>query len=265
MNHAAGSWASLHAIRARRPLIHNITNFVSMEVVANGLLALGASPAMVHAGEEVEDFVAIANALVVNIGTLSPEWVTSMERAGARAAALDLPWVLDPVAAGATPYRTRTAAALAMAGPSVVRANASEVLALAGATGAPTRGVDSSHTAEAALGAARELARTIGTVVAVTGAVDYVTDGERLLRVSNGDPMMTRVTALGCVASAVVGAFLTVERDPLEAAAQGLAVFGLAGERAAAASAGPGSLRWQIIDQLALLDEATVLAGVRIA
>ena len=104
-----------------------------------------------------------------------------------------------------------------------------------------------------------------GAVVAVTGAIDRVTDGERWREVSNGDARMTRVTALGCAASAVIGAFLTVERDPLEAAAQGLAVFGLAGERAAAGSAGPGSLRWRIVDELALLDETTVSAGVKIA
>jgi len=264
MDHAAATWTRLQALRQGAPLVHNITNFVAMDVVANCLLAIGASPAMVHAEEEVEDFVAIAAALVINIGTLSPPWVAAMERAAARAGVLGKPWVLDPVGCGATPYRTRTAARLAGLRPAVIRGNASEILALAGATSGPTKGVDSTHDAAEALAAGRALARELGTVVAITGAVDHVTDGERLLRVANGDPRMTKVTALGCAASAIVGAFLVVEPDPLAAAASGLALFGLAGERAAARAAGPGSLRVQIVDQLAALDEATVGQGVRI-
>jgi hydroxyethylthiazole kinase len=265
VDHAARAWANLQAIRAQVPLIHNITNFVSMDVVANVLLALGASPAMVHAEEEVEDFIAIARSLVINIGTLSPPWVAAMQRAAARARALGRPWVLDPVGAGATPYRTRTALELIELHPIVIRGNASEILALAGAAAGPTKGVDSTHGADEAVHAARQLAQASGAVVAVTGAIDRITDGERWREVSNGDARMTRVTALGCAASAVIGAFLTVERDPLEAAAQGLGAFGLAGERAAAGSPGPGSLRWRIVDELALLNEATVRAGVKIA
>ena len=234
MPHAAATWTNLRAIREQAPLIHNIANYVSMEVVANCLLALGASPAMVHAEEEVEDFVGIARALVINIGTLSPPWVAAMQRAARRTRELGKPWVLDPVGCGATPYRTRVAAQLVELQPSVIRGNASELLALAGAALGPTKGVDSTHSAEEASEAAADLARRAATVVAVTGAVDRITDGERWLRVSNGDVRMTRVTALGCSASAVIGAFLVVESDPLVAAAQGLSVFGLAGERAAA-------------------------------
>jgi hydroxyethylthiazole kinase len=245
--------------------VHNITNFVSMEVVANCLLALGASPAMVHAEEEVEDFVEIASALVINIGTLSPPWVRAMEAAATRARALGKPWVLDPVGCGATPYRTDAAARLAKLRPSVIRGNASEILALAGAASAPTRGVDSSHAVSEAFAAGSGLAQELGTVVAITGAVDHITDGERLLRVSNGAVAMTRVTALGCAASAAVGAFLAVEPDPLAAAASALAVFGLAGERAASGAAGPGSLRVRIVDQLAALDEGALSQGVRVA
>jgi hydroxyethylthiazole kinase len=265
VNYAAASWASLQAIRQRAPLVHNITNFVAMDVTANCLLALGASPAMVHADEEVEDFVAIANALVVNIGTLSPPWVAAMARAAARARTLGRPWVLDPVGAGATPYRTRTALDLIELRPTVIRGNASEILALAGAAAGPTKGVDSTHSADEAVQAAQQLAQASGAVVAVTGAIDRITDGERWREVRNGDWRMTRVTALGCAASTAVGAFLVVEQDPLLAAAEALAVFGLAGERAAAAAPGPGSLRWQIVDQLALLDRKAVLEGVRIA
>ena len=256
-------WSKLQAVRERRPLIHCITNFVSMEVTANALLALGASPAMVHANEEVEDFQEVADALVVNIGTLSPTWVEGMERAAARAETLQKPWVLDPVAVGATPYRTRVATELARRGPTVIRANASEVLALAGAASGPTRGVDSSHASEDALQAARELARALGTVIAVTGAVDQVTDGTRIARIANGDPLMPRVTALGCALSATVGAFLAVGDEPLDATAAALAVFGLAGERAAARAGGPGSLRVLLIDELAMLDRAALVEGAR--
>ena len=257
-------WMKLQAVRDRRPLVHCITNFVSMEVTANALLALGASPAMVHAAEEVEDFQAVADALVVNIGTLSPDWVTAMELASARAEALNKPWVLDPVAVGATPYRTRVAAELARRGPSVVRANASEILALAGAASGPTRGVDSSHASEDALQAAQELARVLGRVVAVTGAVDHVTDGTRHARIANGDPLMPRVTALGCALSAVVGAFLAVDDNPLEATVAALSVFGLAGERAARRAGGPGTLRVVLIDELAGLDRAAVVEGAKL-
>ena len=265
MSHAAASWASLQAIRQGAPLIHNITNFVAMEVVANCLLALGASPAMVQAEEEVEDFLAAASALVINIGTLSAPQLAAMRRAATRATALGRPWVLDPVGAGATPWRTRAALDLIELRPTAIRGNGSEILALARAPSARTRGVDSAHGSEEAVDAARQIARSSGAVVAVTGEIDRITDGERWRHVSNGDARMTRVTALGCAASAVIGAFLAVERDPLDAAAHGLAVFGLAGERAAAKSAGPGSLRWRIVDELAMLDEATVCAGVKIA
>lgn len=258
-------WMKLQALRARRPLVHCITNFVSMEVTANALLALGASPAMVHAEEEVEDFQKVADALVVNIGTLSPAWVSAMELAAGKAAAQGKPWVFDPVAVGATPYRTRVAAELAHRRPTVIRANASELLALAGVAGGPTRGVDTSHASEDALQAARELARLLGSVVAVTGAVDLVTDGTRVLRVANGDPLMPRVTALGCALSAVVAAFLAVDDDPLEATVAALALFGIAGERAAARAGGPGTLRVLLMDELASLDRAATIEGLRLS
>ena len=262
---AARCWASLQVIRREAPLVQNITNFVSMDIVANGLLALGASPAMVHAKEEVVDFARIANALVVNIGTLTPPWVDSMVKAAETMSTKNKPWVLDPVGVGATPYRTRTASELASLKPNVIRANASEILALAGAALGPTKGVDSTHGTDEAIEAANHLARQLGNVVAVTGAIDYVTDGERSLRVENGHPMMTKVTALGCTASSIVGAFLVVEKDPLAAAAEALAIFGLAAEQAAERAYGPGSLRWRLLDQLAALDEAAITDGVRLS
>src|SRR5882672_6040062 len=182
--------SALEALRARRPLVHNITNYVAMTVSANVLLALGASPAMVHAQEEVEDFVAISDALVVNIETLSPPWVAAMRRAVQAANEAGKPWVLDPVGCGATPYRTGTAAELAGLRPAIIRGNASEIMSLAGAAGAGGKGVDSTVRSDAALAAATALARKTGAVVAVTGETDYATDGAEVIEVHGGDPLM---------------------------------------------------------------------------
>jgi hydroxyethylthiazole kinase len=263
MDSGAATWESLRELRTAAPLVHNITNYVAMDITANALLAIGASPAMVHAEAEVEEFVGISSALVVNIGTLSPPWVSAMRLAVARAESLGKPWVLDPVGAGATHYRTDVAGELSRLRPAVVRGNASEILALAGVAAA-TKGVDSIHDSADALEVARSLASELACTVAVTGPVDYVTDGTRVLRVSNGHPMMPRVTALGCTASALVGAFLAVQADPVLAAAQALGVLGLAGERAARHVHGPGSFRWRLLDALYQLDEALVVGGIRI-
>jgi hydroxyethylthiazole kinase len=162
---------------------------------------------MVHAAEEVEDFVAISDALAVNIGTLSPSWVTAMRAAVAKAKALGKPWVLDPVGCGATPYRTKVSVALAALAPSVIRGNASEILSLAGQTGKAGKGVDSLASADDATSAAAVLARRTGAVVAVTGAVDYVTDGASEVAVHAGHALMPLSTALGCALSAVTAAF----------------------------------------------------------
>ncbi len=263
MDQSVGVWRSLKAVRERAPLVHNITNYVVMNNTANALLAVGASPAMVHAREEVADFAAISQALVINIGTLSPEWVEGMRLAVDSARRAKVPWVLDPVGAGATRYRTTTAAELARQSPTVIRGNASEVLAVAGEAGA-TRGVDSTHSSEASLDAAKRLASSLGTVVAVTGRTDYVTDGNRVMAVDNGHPLMARVTGMGCTASALVAAFLAVESDAVLAAARALAVLGLAGELAADRSQGPGSLQLHLLDLLYTLDEATVRARARV-
>jgi hydroxyethylthiazole kinase len=259
----SGVWESLKAVRERAPLVHNITNYVVMNNTANALLAVGASPAMVHAREEVADFASISQALVVNIGTLSAEWVEGMRLAVASARRVGVPWVLDPVGAGATRYRTTTAGELARQGPAVIRGNASEVLAVAGAAGA-TRGVDSTRSSEDSLEAARQLATSLGTVVAVTGRTDYITDGSRVLAVDNGHALMARVTGMGCTASALVAAFLAVQPDKVLAAAHALVVLGLAGELAAERSPGPGSLQLHLLDALYTLDEATVRARARV-
>lgn len=265
MSYANAAWDALRTLRATNPLVQNITNYVVMNNTANALLAVGASPAMVHAAAEVEDFIAIAQALVINIGTLSPEWVEGMHRAAGKAVELGKPWVLDPVGVGATPYRTDVARSLVDRRPTVIRGNASEILALANASDVLTRGVDSLHESEAALLPARELALERKCVVAVSGAVDIITDGEQVLRVANGHPLMTRVTGLGCSATAIIGAFLAVHSDPIEATAFAMAIFGLAGEQAAERSPGPGSLQVHLLDTLHQLDEQTVRDGVKIA
>ena len=255
----------LDQIRARKPLVHNITNYVVMNNTANALLALGASPAMVHANEEVEEFVAISAALVVNIGTLSPPWVSAMEKSVRTAVARGTPWVLDPVGAGATTYRTRTSATLAGLHPACIRGNASEIMVLAGATAEKTRGVDTSHGSADALAPSRQLAQATGAVVAVTGATDYVTDGVALIGLSNGHPLMAKVTGLGCTATALVGAALAVEKDRMAAVAAGLSFLAIAGEIAAEKSPGPGSLQLHLLDALYQLDAATIQRRLKIA
>jgi hydroxyethylthiazole kinase len=256
--------AALQDLRARRPLVHNITNYVAMTVSANVLLALGASPAMVHAVEEVEDFAAISDALAINIGTLSPPWVEAMHAAIGRARSLGKPWVLDPVGCGATPYRTKVAADLAALGPTVIRGNASEIMSLAGQVGAAGKGVDSSARAEDATGAAGALAQRTGSVVAVTGATDYVSDGTSLAAVHAGHALMPLSTALGCALSAVTAAFAAV-RPPWQAAIAALAVFGAAGSVAAANCRGPGHLPAEICDALHRMDLETLQREVRLS
>ncbi|HVZ71309.1 MAG TPA: hydroxyethylthiazole kinase [Polyangia bacterium] len=237
-------------VRAEAPVVHNITNFVVMNTTANALLAIGASPVMAHAPNEVEAMVGIARALVLNIGTLSDPWIEAMHLAGRAARARGVPVVLDPVGAGATAYRTEMARRLLEdVRPTIVRGNASEVRALAGAAGA-TRGVDSVHGTEESLDAARALSQAYGCVVSVSGAVDLVVHGDRVARVHNGVPLMTRVTGMGCTASALTGAFAGVATDAFTAATHAMAVIGVAGEEAAAHAAGPGSFQVQILDAL---------------
>ena len=251
------AYDALEAVRGARPLVQNITNYVAMTVSANVLLALGASPAMVHAVDEAHDFAAIANALVVNIGTLSEPWVEGMRRAIRRAVALGKPWVLDPVGCGATPYRTAVAVELAALAPTIIRGNASEILSLAGASAEGGKGVDSTASSNEAIAAAVALARRTGAVVAVTGATDYATDGETTVAIEAGDALMPLSTALGCALSATVGAFAAV-RPPLEAAVAALAVYGAAGGEAASKLKGPGHLPAELCDALYRLDATTL-------
>jgi len=241
---------NLEKLREKKPLIHNITNFVVMNFTANALLAFGASPVMAHAPEEVEEMVSFAGALVLNMGTLSRAWVESMLKAGKKANALGIPIVLDPVGAGATTFRTDTAMKLTDAlAISVIRGNASEVLSLAGKD-SQTKGVDAVHGVDEAEASAITLAQELGATLAITGPVDLVTNGKSVLRVSNGHRQMGNITGTGCVATALIGAFLAVDGNSLEATATSLAAYGLAGEKAAGESRGPGSFHPALLDAL---------------
>ncbi len=253
----------LARLRAERPLVHNITNYVAMDISANALLAAGASPAMVHAREEVREFTAISRALALNIGTLSPAWVEAMHLAADEAVARGIPWVLDPVGVGATTYRTHTSHALMARRPTVIRGNASEILALAAGT-AGTGGVDASHASDDVVDVARGLAARTGSVVAMTGSTDYVTDGTRTIAITNGHPLMARVTAVGCTATALTAAACAVEPDALAAAAAALVFLGVCGERAAEGAPGPGTFRVRLIDALADVTPDDLLADARL-
>lgn len=256
--------SDLLLVRGKSPLVHNITNLVVMNFTANALLAAGASPVMAHAREEVEEMVGLAGALVLNIGTLTPAWVESMLIAGRRANELGVPIVMDPVGAGATKLRTESARMLLKElSLTMVRGNASEIMALAG-QGAGAKGVDSRHGVEEAADAAGELARSLKTPVAITGAVDLITDGSATYRVANGHPLMGRVTGMGCAATALIGAFLAVETNPLVATACALSFFGQAGEEAANRCQGPASFMTALLDALYYLTPEQVSRGARI-
>ena len=256
--------ALLEEMRGATPLVQCITNFVAMNIAANVLLAAGASPAMVHDQRESGEFAAIAGALTINIGTLSPEWLGGMRAAAEAATEAGRPWVLDPVACFATEFRRRASAGLMELRPTILRGNASEILALGGAAGAG-RGADSTDPVAAAEGVAVALAQASGAVVAVTGEVDFVTDGARSARVHGGSDLMPRVTALGCALTCLTGAFAAVRpAAPFEATLGALATFAAAGEAAARGAEGPGSFGWRFLDALAALDPRELDAPGRV-
>lgn len=258
-------WNAVQAIRDQAPLIHNITNYVVMNSTANALLALGASPVMAHAQEEVEDMVGIASALVINIGTLSPQWVRAMVSAALVAAERNIPIVLDPVGAGATAYRTRTVFELLEAvSPSIIRGNASEILAFESVEKGETKGVDSTEFSQNAIQTARRLNDAYGSTVCISGETDFVIGDNTVIGIKNGHPLMTRVTGLGCTASALCGAFAAVNSSFTLAVAQAMAVMGIAGEMAAEMSPGPGSLQIHFLDILYRLTEADIANRLRI-
>lgn len=243
-------------IREQSPLVHSITNYVAMNFTANALLAVGASPLMSFCEEEMDEIVRISSALVINIGCLDRNEIRAMHAAAAAAQKYGKPWILDPVGAGASQIRMKTAQDLIAYKPSVIRGNASEIACLA-ALQAPveSRGVDTSVSSSAVVESAIHLARTTGAVVSMSGPTDYITDGERVESIQNGDAIMSKVTVMGCTASALTGAFIAVEQDVFAAALNTMALMGVAGDIAAAQSGGAtGTFAVRFMDALSLFD-----------
>lgn len=254
----------LKKVRANAPLVHNITNYVVMNNTANALLAIGASPVMAHAVDEVKDMVKLASSLVINIGTLSPDWIEAMIIAGKTANKRNIPVVFDPVGAGATSYRTHAAMQIIKECLlAVIRGNASEIMALAGSKPS-TKGVDSIATSHDAIDAAMMLSEKTGSVVVISGAVDYVVYKNSLMKVRNGAPLMTKVTGMGCTATALVGAFSAVNSDYFHAAAHAMTVSGIAGEIAAERAEGPGSMQVYFLDALYKLKDEELISYFKV-
>jgi len=257
-------WNDLQKVREQSPVIHNITNFVVMNNTANALLAIGASPVMAHAEEEVADMTKIANALVINIGTLSERWVVAMGAAMRQAAKQKKPIVLDPVGAGATPYRTQTVEALIHSvKPQVITGNASEIRAVAEGH-ANTKGVDSADPVEAAVESAVKLSKHLNCVVCVSGEDDIVVYGDQVLCLCNGHPMMGKVTGMGCTATVIIAAFAAVNPIIPQATAHAMSVLAIAGEMAAEKAKGPGSLQLEILDALYNLSENDIADRLKV-
>ncbi len=255
----------LTRIRTLQPLIHNITNYVAMPFNANALLAIGASPIMAHAIEEVDAIVQLAQALVINIGTLDVHWLASMTRAMQAARKKSIPIVLDPVGAGATSFRTNSIITLCDAvSPDVIRGNAAEIMALAGESLVESKGVDSMYASVAAYSAGKQLAERYQCLVVVSGERDFIIHTEKTRVVENGLPIMSRVTAMGCTATAVIGAFCAVESDYFLASTMAMVVMGIAGELAGGLSNGPGSFQMQFLDALYNLKEEDISTRMKL-
>lgn len=252
---AATTFQDLSLIRSQAPLVHNITNFVVMQQTANALLALGASPVMAHAEEEIADMAKLAGAVVVNMGTLDADWVKRMKLAVSVAGQLKRPCVFDPVGAGATPYRTRVAQEMVRLGtPLIIRGNASEIMALAN-EGNGTKGVTSLYQSSSARDAGRRLVEQYGHAVVISGETDLILTSEAQVSVHNGDAMMTRVTGMGCTATALIGAFSAVNANALMASVHAMVTLGVAAEIAMLRTRGPGSFYIEIRDALYLLTQ----------
>lgn len=247
---AQGVWIDIQAIKNKSPLIHNITNYVAMEHTANSLLAIGASPVMAHALEEVEAMVTHANSLVLNIGTLSPIWIQAMLLALKTANTRNIPIVFDPVGVGATPFRGETAQAiLHQNSVSVIRGNASEIVSL-NEQQVVSKGVDSLISTSDHSDQATDLAFKRKCIVWMSGETDIITDGKSTFLVYNGHPLMPKVTGMGCAATAITGAFVAVNKNLFLACAHAAILMGIAGEMAAENCAGPGSFKVAFIDAL---------------
>lgn len=251
------------AVREAQPLVQCLTNTVTVGLVANALLAIGAAPAMADVPGEAGPMVLHASAVLINLGTPATEQRAAMLEAALACAEHGRPWVLDPVAVGVLPVRTALAQRLVALRPTIVRGNASEIKALAG--GAAGRGVDAAHSVDDALDDARALAAVTGGVVAVSGPVDLITDGDRVSRVANGHPLLTRMTGGGCALGGVMAAFAATHADAFDAATLASAAYGVAAERAAATASGPGTFAAGLLDELAALQSASFQRMARIA
>ena len=255
---------ALTALRERPPLVQCLTNTVAAGWTANVLLAVGAALAMVDNPREARDFAAIAGGVLVNLGTPYDDTARAMHLAVAGANRSGTPWVLDPVAAGALRWRTSLAHQLLReARPTIIRGNASEILALAGGEGG--RGVESVDSPEAAVGVAKGLAERQHTVIAVSGPTDHITDGSKVVRLSNGHPWLTRVTGVGCALGALMAAFAAVVPDAVVAAAAATATLTVAADSAAKETRGPGSFAVLLLDELSLLQPADLAERVWIS
>lgn len=254
----------LERLRHRHPLVHCLTNNVVKNFTANVLLALGAAPAMVEHAEEAAEFAAMADALLVNIGTLDEPQMAAMRAAIPSANRAQRPWVLDPVAVGPLSVRTRFAREILAARPAIIRGNASEIIALAGQEGRG-RGVDSGDSSETAVAAAKLLAQQTRGAVLVTGPIDYATDGSHVVSCANGHPLLTRVTGVGCAQGAVAGAFAAVSARPLDAAVASAVVIGIAGDLAARVTTRPGLFAVAFLDALYQLDADTLRREARLS
>ncbi|MDO4750867.1 MAG: hydroxyethylthiazole kinase [Akkermansia sp.] len=258
-NYAELAAYTLRSLRERKPLILSLTNNVVQNITANMLLATGAVPVMLTHPDEIRDLLhSCANGMLVNLGTLSEAQAATMRQAVTDAAQAGVPWVLDPVAVGLLKFRTQFCEQLLATPPAMIRGNASEIIALAGEQGALCRGVESAAESEAAIAAAQSLARLTGAAVLVTGETDYATDGTTTVACSNGHPLMTRVTGVGCAMGALCAACLAVADTPLHAAVACAAILGLAGEKAAANAPHPGTFAAKLLDELDVLNSENV-------
>jgi len=258
-------WNYIQSVKKQSPLVHNITNFVVMNNTANALLAVGASPIMAHAKSEIKDMVSISNAVVINIGTLDEYWSESMLIAAEEAHHTKKTWILDPVGAGATAFRDKILSKLLEFKPTVIRGNASEIIALAKANKTITKGVDSTAESNEAITAAKYLVEKYQSVVCISGATDIIINDKEMYFVENGHPLMTKVTGLGCSASAIVGAFASIAENKIESTVAAMVLLGIAGELAEKISTGPGSLQMNILDKLYNISEQEFFEHVKVS
>jgi hydroxyethylthiazole kinase len=255
------AFADLDLIRQHHPLIHNLTNIVVMQTTANCLLALGASPIMAHAKEELADIVALANALVINMGTLDETWVQAAQYGQQQALRRGIPIIFDPVGAGASSYRTKAAKRILDNGIDVLRANASEILALV-KDNIKTKGVDSTYQSEEAMEAAAILSNQYQCTIIISGKIDVIIQGHQQARIPYGTPLFTHVTGMGCSATAVIAAFSAINHDYFHAAKHAMTLFTLAGQLAATRCQGPGSFYTTFVDALYALKKDDIIPYV---